>query len=59
MVDPLETSIDNDIVIMSTDHRFIIQIVGYTVQHKKTGTVGIGRQPWKTLEEAQNWLYGR
>lgn len=36
-----------------------IQIVGYTVQHKKTGTVGIGRQPWKTLEEAQNWLYGR
>jgi len=36
-----------------------IQIVGYTVQHKKTGTVGIGRQPWKTLQEAEDWLHGR
>lgn len=36
-----------------------IQIVGYTVQHKKTGTVGIGRKPWETREEAENWLYGR
>jgi hypothetical protein len=36
-----------------------VQIVGYTVQHKKTGTVGIGRKPWETLEDAQKWLYGR
>lgn len=36
-----------------------IQVVGYTVQHKKTGTVGIGRKPWQTLQEAQDWLYGR
>ena len=36
-----------------------VQIVGYTVQHKKTGTVGIGRKPWETLEDAQNWLLGR
>lgn len=36
-----------------------IQIVGYTVQHKKTGTVGIGRQPWQTLREAEDWLFGR
>jgi len=36
-----------------------VQIVGYTVQHKKTGIVGIGRKPWKTLEDAQDWLYGR
>lgn len=35
-----------------------IQIVGYTVQHKKTGIVGIGRKPWETLEDAKTWLYG-
>lgn len=36
-----------------------LQVVGYTVRHKKTGTVGIGRQPWSTLEDAQNWLFGK
>ena len=36
-----------------------VQIVGYTVRHKKTGIVGIGRKPWETLEEAEKWLYGR
>ena len=36
-----------------------IQIVGYTVQHKKTGTVGIGRKPWETKSDAEDWLYGR
>ena len=33
--------------------------VGYTVMNKKSGIVGIGRKPWATLEEAENWLYGR
>ena len=33
--------------------------VGWTVIHKKTGTIGIGRRPWKTKQEAEDWLYGR
>lgn len=33
--------------------------VGWTVIHKKTGIVGIGRAPWKTKQEAENWLYGK
>jgi len=33
--------------------------VGWTVIHKKTGIVGIGRKPWKTKKEAEDWLYGR
>lgn len=36
-----------------------IETVGFTVMHKKTGTVGIGRMPWKTRAEAEQWLYGR
>ena len=46
---------------LSDDERkdWTIQIVGWTVQHKKTGTVGIGRMPWKTLKDAEDWLYGR
>ncbi len=36
-----------------------IQVVGWTVQHKKTGTVGIGRAPWPTRKAAEDWLYGR
>ena len=36
-----------------------IEVVGYTVRHQKTGTVGIGRQPWLTLQAAEDWLYGR
>jgi hypothetical protein len=29
---------------------------GYTVRDNERGTVGIGRQPWKTREEAQAWV---
>ena len=36
-----------------------VQVVGFTVQHKRTGTVGIGRKPWDTLQEAESWLYGK
>ena len=39
--------------------RWQLQIVGWTVRHKKTGTIGIGRAPWTTREAAENWLYGR
>lgn len=35
-----------------------IEIVGFTVQHKKTGIVGIGRKPWATYDEAYAWLTG-
>lgn len=40
-------------------HRWQLQIVGWTVQHRKTGTVGLGRAPWPTREAAEDWLYGR
>ena len=30
--------------------------VGYTLQNNSTGTVGIGRKPFKTLEEAQEYI---
>ena len=43
----------------SERNQWKIEIVGFTVQHKKTGTVGINRRPWTTLNEAENWLYGR
>lgn len=29
--------------------------VGYTVRNQRTGSVGIGRPPWKTRSEAQAW----
>ena len=29
---------------------------GYTVRDNERGTVGIGRQPWPTREEAQAWV---
>ena len=29
---------------------------GWTVQCERTGTVGIGRLPWATREEAQAWV---
>lgn len=32
------------------------ETVGFTVRNKINGTVGIGRQPWKTREEAETWL---
>ena len=46
---------------LSDDERkqWMMQIVGFTVRHLKTGTVGIGRQPWKTRQDAEDWLYGR
>lgn len=33
--------------------------VGWTVRHKKTGIIGIGRKPWETRQEAEDWLHGR
>ena len=31
---------------------------GYTVYNTKTNTSGIGRKPFKTLKDAENWLKG-
>jgi hypothetical protein len=31
-------------------------VTGFTVRNLSDGTVGIGRVPWKTLEEAQAWI---
>ncbi|BDT74125.1 hypothetical protein os4_36780 (plasmid) [Comamonadaceae bacterium OS-4] len=36
-----------------------IRVVGFTVRNINTGTVGIGRQPWETYEQADDWLNGR
>lgn len=33
-----------------------IEVRGYTVRNTQTGTVGIGRMPWKTEEEALSWI---
>lgn len=33
-----------------------IEVRGYTVRNTKTGVVGIGRAPWKTEAEAEEWL---
>lgn len=33
-----------------------IETLGYTVRNIKTGVVGIGRAPWKTEVEAEEWL---
>jgi hypothetical protein len=30
-----------------------IEVVGFTVRNNQTGTVGVGRAPWKTKTEAQ------
>lgn len=35
-----------------------IQVIGWTVENTVTGTIGIGRQPWATKEEAQIWIDG-
>lgn len=32
-----------------------IVTVGYTVRNQRTGTVGVGKPPWKTQAEAQAW----
>lgn len=36
--------------------RYTLEVRGYTVRDKQTNTVGIGRVPWKTREEAQAWI---
>ena len=36
-----------------------IKAVGYTVRNMKTGTVGIGRKPFATFDEAAQWLAGK
>lgn len=33
-----------------------LQTVGWTVRDNDRGTVGIGRQPWKSRSEAQAWV---
>jgi hypothetical protein len=33
-----------------------VQVVGYTLRNIKTGTVGIGRKPFKTYEEAVEFV---
>jgi hypothetical protein len=38
------------------EKRWKIVTRGYTVRDNVSGTVGIGRQPWKTREEAQAWV---
>lgn len=32
---------------------------GWTVRDNVTGTVGIGRQPWATREDAEAWVASR
>jgi hypothetical protein len=34
-----------------------IVIVGYTVRDNVRGTVGIGRKPFETYNEAETWVY--
>lgn len=34
---------------------WVIEVRGWTVRNPYTGEVGIGRQPWATKEEAQQW----
>lgn len=36
--------------------RWSIVSRGYTVRNTSTGTVGVGRVPWKTREEAEAWI---
>lgn len=35
--------------------QWTVQSAGWTVRDNKNGTVGIGRLPWPTKEEAQTW----
>jgi hypothetical protein len=37
---------------------WITETVGWTVRNLKDGTVGIGRVPWKTYAEAEEWAAG-
>ena len=36
-----------------------IKAVGFTVRNMKTGTVGIGRKPFATFDEAAQWMLGK
>lgn len=36
--------------------QWALQTVGWTVRNNHNGTVGIGRRPWDTREEAQEWV---
>ena len=38
--------------------RWTTVTAGYTVFHKVSGTYGIGRKPWDTLEQCQAWING-
>jgi hypothetical protein len=40
----------------SEEKRWKMVTRGYTVRDNVSGTVGVGRQPWKTREEAQAWI---
>lgn len=35
---------------------FVLTMVGWTVQDLRTGTVGIGRKPWESFEDACKWV---
>jgi hypothetical protein len=37
-------------------HNWVLEVVGYTVRNVKTGTVGIGRKPFKTHAEALEFI---
>ncbi len=37
-------------------HNWVLEVVGYTVRNIKTGTVGIVRKPFKTYEEAVEFV---
>ena len=36
-----------------------IEVKGYTIRNERAGTVGIGRAPFATREEAQAWIDSR
>ena len=36
-----------------------VEITGWTIYNERTGTIGIGRVPFKTEQEAQNWINNR
>lgn len=36
-----------------------IETVGYTIRDNKRGTIGIGRKPFATKEQAQEWINAR
>lgn len=35
-----------------------IETIGWTVKDNKNGTIGLGRRPFQTFEEAQAWIDG-